>query len=802
MKIVPLHFVLLTLFFTTANAQWVKTNGPGGITIQKLFDAGTALFAGTEKHGIYKSLDHGLSWVSSNSAETEYLRAECFAKDSMYLYVGIFGKGVYRSPDNGNTWQAANLGIETKAVNCLIVAGSFLMAGTIATGIYRSADHGDTWESANGVTLPNSSAYAMVYAGHRVTVATSNYLFYSNNYGNNWYVQQGNTAFSSIDNFINHGDTIVASAGSSIFRSEDGGATWGSRIVVNDAIFGFDNVGDTIYAGYQYGVKYSTDRGQTWTNIPSPDLRWGHRFNNDFKISGNNFVMAFQEIGAYVSQNKGATWMQAPLADFTPASTIDDAMICDNNVVYTGTHSDGIYKTIDQGDNWIKIGTPNNTDSLSNELVYSLLRIGPNIMLAGNCGNGLYRSTDNGTTWTHILAGLPVRTVGNLMCIETLAMCGPNVLAALAAEGVYYSSDSGLTWHATNLVKPAITSAQGFAVHGNVACTGVSAAPGSGVYRSTDYGVSWSITYPLLDIMHLASGDNNRMYAGSFSSVYVSNDDGQNWGNVGSGLPGTTGGGAFTILAWDNYVFVGNAFGVYFSANYGGYFTEVNDGMDPYPNRAVQGLTHDDVYLYAGTSGNAVWKRPLADFGVSLPVKMSPLTARYSKETAQLEWSTYSEVNTRLFEIERSASANSFEKISSVAANGHSQSATEYRYDDKTVMPGTNYYRLKIIDRDGKYSYSNIVSIEATKKPFMVLQPPANPFADQIKVTVSSVSEGKVTMTLLDNSGRIMKNKTAYIQPGVSTISLNGVADLAAGVYYCKVSFGAEVSMYKLLKQK
>src|SRR5205085_2910289 len=169
-----------------------------------------------------------------------------------------------------------------------------------------------------------------------------------------------------IDNFFHHGDTLLASDGIIVFRSTDGGVNWSNPIILPHPLCGFDNVADTVYAGYQYGVYRSTDWGLTWTAISCPLLRYGSRFENDFKISGNNFLLGFQEIGPYVSQDKAGSWTQCPLSDYSYASTIDNAMITYNGSVYTGTHSDGIYKSSNRGNSWSKIGTPVNTDTLSN----------------------------------------------------------------------------------------------------------------------------------------------------------------------------------------------------------------------------------------------------------------------------------------------------------------------------------------------------------------------------------------------------------------------------------------------------
>jgi photosystem II stability/assembly factor-like uncharacterized protein len=236
-----------------------------------------------------------------------------------------------------------------------------------------------------------------------------------------------------------------------------------------------------------------------------------------------------------------------------------------------------------------------------------MLKIEPNIILAGGCGDGLFRSTDNGVTWTLITAGLPIEGMDDFTCIKTLIQCGSNILAALT-EGVYYSTNNGLTWSATNLVAGVLT-ASGFAVDGNIACVGIAGYPlQSGIYRSTNSGVTWSLAATIPDVEAMAAGGNASMYAGDLFSSYVSDDNGISW----SGIPV---GGAFAIHAWDQYAFIGNNFGVFYTEDFGENWEPAIEGMDPYPNNAVQGLTHDDEYMYAGMYRDAVWRRPLSDFG-------------------------------------------------------------------------------------------------------------------------------------------------------------------------------------------
>src|SRR5205085_234366 len=126
----------------------------------------------------------------------------------------------------------------------------------------------------------------------------------------------------------------------------------------------------------------------------------------DFYKSAGNFLFAYDEIGVGYSSDKCKHWNYT-LSGFPPASSIDNALFVSGSTLYSGTHSDGLFQTTDDGNTWTKIGTANVADSLSNGNIFSVLKISSNIILAGACGFGLYRSADNGTSWTHITSGLP-----------------------------------------------------------------------------------------------------------------------------------------------------------------------------------------------------------------------------------------------------------------------------------------------------------------------------------------------------------------------------------------------------------
>jgi hypothetical protein len=253
--------------------------------------------------------------------------------------------------------------------------------------------------------------------------------------------------------------------------------------------------------------------------------------------------------------------------------------------------------------------------------VFALLKVNNNVILAGTCGYGLYRSADSGTTWTHITNGLPKQAGTGFLCVNSLAKSSTNILAG-TDQGLYYSTNNGTSWHSTNISGNSFYVA-GVAANGATACAAVQRLTEQNqIYRSVNKGVSWTSVFSVIDdFTTMASDGGNHFYAGSYATGYVSANNGSSWGSFG---PGVSGGGAFAIAVKDNNVWVGNSEGVYFSNNNASSFSNANTGLNPVPNRAVEGFVISPVYIFAGTFINGVWKRPLSDFATST------LSAKYS----------------------------------------------------------------------------------------------------------------------------------------------------------------------------
>ncbi|MDF7819570.1 T9SS type A sorting domain-containing protein [Runella sp. MFBS21] len=160
------------------------------------------------------------------------------------------------------------------------------------------------------------------------------------------------------------------------------------------------------------------------------------------------------------------------------------------------------------------------------------------------------------------------------------------------------------------------------------------------------------------------------------------------------------------------------------------------------------------------------------------PVKLTFFKAEARSTGVELSWQTSEEISNQRFEIERSLDAKSFEKIGAIEGKGTISIAQNYSFLDSSPLQGLNYYRLKQVDFDGKYSYSVIRDIRAKGEESSFRVYP-NPATNELKIEVpqqEEISYGE----LLDLTGRIVKRYGA----GSDKVS---IGDIRPGVYILKI---------------
>jgi hypothetical protein len=168
-----------------------------------------------------------------------------------------------------------------------------------------------------------------------------------------------------------------------------------------------------------------------------------------------------------------------------------------------------------------------------------------------------------------------------------------------------------------------------------------------------------------------------------------------------------------------------------------------------------------------------------------VPVELISFTASVVDEHVNLNWSTASETNNYGFEVERKTAGQEFSKIGFVGGYGTITESKSYNYVDNTVSSGSYTYRLKQVDFDGTFEYSNEVEVDLDLAPsaYSLAQNYPNPFNPNTKIDFSLASDSKVTLRIFDILGQevaIIVN--ANLGAGLHSFNFDA-STLNSGVY-------------------
>ena len=193
--------------------------------------------------------------------------------------------------------------------------------------------------------------------------------------------------------------------------------------------------------------------------------------------------------------------------------------------------------------------------------------------------------------------------------------------------------------------------------------------------------------------------------------------------------------------------------------------------------------------------------------GQSIPVELSSFNAIQLGFSVLLTWKTETELNNYGFEVERAGDSNEaprkWDKIGFVKGSGNSTILKEYLFNDKPTGYNVYHYRLKQIDLDGKYEYSNVVSIKINSPDnYSLHQNYPNPFNPVTSITYNLPADGNVSLKVYDMLGsEVITLVNGHQKTGVYTIPFNG-KDLSSGVYICKISADNFSSTIKMILMK
>jgi photosystem II stability/assembly factor-like uncharacterized protein len=604
----PKRLLALTLFAALAvmppcvlRAQWVQTNGPNGgdisalmvdssgvvavnwnegvfqstdlglnwepagqglpnSAIWSLYRFGKYLFAGTDENGIYRTSYGNWLWSPCDSGIQGTEIVSITSISQFMIAAGYGGAGIYRSSDSGSSWLQSGIGLGDTFVHSVTTLGSIVYAGT-DQGCYASTDSGRTWQTAGSELQDSSIEVIAPCNGILFAGLWGGGIFRSSDQGKHWILSSNGLSGSGlyIGAIAAIGNLLVANTDGGIYRSIDNGISW-NLVMPSLAVVGDPTLaafGSVLFAGsgFNYGIFRSTDSGQSWASVGLPNT-----YVEALAANGNEILEGDEYNTLNISMDGGANWNNSKNGinqDFVMAFDVNEG------VLFAGSY-DGVYRSTDAGTTWLP---PN--PSLEYTYVVGITHVG-STLIAATEERGILRSTDNGETWNLSNSGLTDTTIYAVVQTRGIFFAGTN-------HTVFRSIDSGQTW----------SNVPGLPDYSEEALLADDSLLLAGDYRSTDLGNSWILKYnsPADPFIQCFTADDELIFAGTM-----------------------------TYYHYIDTTFVAQPSGVFVSSDRGANWIEADTGL---PISSVKGLAVSGGFLYAGTEGTGVWRRPLSDFGIS-----------------------------------------------------------------------------------------------------------------------------------------------------------------------------------------
>ena len=187
-----------------------------------------------------------------------------------------------------------------------------------------------------------------------------------------------------------------------------------------------------------------------------------------------------------------------------------------------------------------------------------------------------------------------------------------------------------------------------------------------------------------------------------------------------------------------------------------------------------------------------------------VPVELTSFTANVNNEgNVILNWSTATELNNQMFEIERKSIESSFTTLGFVEGYGTTTESQEYSYIDKPVETGTYFYRLKQIDFGGQYEYSDEIEVEVNGPlTFGLQQNYPNPFNPSTLIKYSIPENGFVKLSVYNLVGEevsVLVNEE--VGAGFYEVEFNA-NNFPSGTYFYRLQAGNTVQLMKMVLMK
>lgn len=768
---------------------------------------------GTYGIGVIKSTDGGVTWnqiMPKVSSDLFAISSMAFLPGTSSTVFACATDGLYRSTNSGNTWTKIYTGVNVRdiAINPSNTNQMVISVGNMTNavkGIFRTTNGTNASPTWAQITAGLPASYAghikLDFAGTVLAASigiggSANEVYRSTDFGANWTVLTTSSHCSyqfwfahtiGVNPFFT--DSLLY-GGVGLYRHRATGSSRGT--IAGPHADHHDIKFDPVYRGRVYvcndgGVYKSTDGGQNFTAINT----------------GLNATQFYASLGvSRQSANKMAGGLQdngQVIYNGTNWSTISwgggDGTACavhptNDNIILLGRDAKQFFRTTNGGTSgsaattyWGFVG-----DSRTGFV--------PPVAFAPSNGNVVYMATDNIHVSANAGASFSNNTLGTTppypattpnAYIEQRHKTAIALAVSPTNENKIYVSTSPFAQYDNDV--------NNIYVNGNPNVFKTS-TPATTPYTS----IKGSLPDRFVMDFAISRFNDDSVYVvlGGFgtSHVYLTPDGGTTWISRSAGLPDVP----FNAILIDpvnpQTIYAGSDFGVYVSPDRGATWYDYSTGF--YDATLIMDLQVDaNNKLIAATHGKGVFRSDLYTHS-TLPATLTSFTGSAHTGYNQLKWTVTQEFDLSRYELERSTDGSSFSRVATITARNQ-QTETTYQHNDITSL-FESYYRLKIIDINGTYTYSTIVFIRKTSGK-NIFEVAGNPFADNIVLKYAIPANQKITADLINAGGALIRREQYNATAGSGIYVINDLTALPSGVYFLQVNSNNEKQTIRLIKR-
>jgi photosystem II stability/assembly factor-like uncharacterized protein len=687
------------------------------------------------RNGLFRTIDGGKTWHRITSLASENFYQVRFTSPNTVYAKNVTTNSLYKSTDGGDNWFMVFSGITTMF--------TFLDDNTGFVGnnsvVQKTTNGGTTWQVLPGIPFSGEGFYNLNFGSEKFGISTGTYFY-------EW---QGLVIYVPKVSITRNGGVSFVSEE---LTSPRGG---GGEPIFIDSL-------NVIFALNSQGISLSTDAGFNWVYravFPGSICHDLEMF--DGKIYSSGFRHQFAR-----SLDKGNTWEILNPGNSTSVASMNDVAVLGTERVICVGQSGFVYESRDAGATW------NLENSGPVEYKKIVATDSSRIFLIGS--NSVHRTSSNFDSL--FLLGLFNNPVNSFIDAgeKGLWVCSGNIL--------YNSTNMGSSWVMNSMYAPSFTLSIEIFNDGKGFLTTTAESGGGKLFKTTDSGDSWleieGITR-VQGIMEFFDSDFGLLEIGN-DSLFLTTDGGNDFSYMN--IPGLL--NPTDIIIYDKYNMTVS----------GNYTYTTYDGGQTWRKHDFIGITQpslksitlvDEFEMYGIGIDGTVWKT--SNRG-NVPVELAYFTALSMGNKVILQWVTETEINNFGFEIERKTPNSEWVKIGFEKGSGTSVKKIWYGHDDiLTSGNGKYFYRLKQIDYDGSFKYSNEATVVVGEIPdgYWVTQNYPNPFNPGItKVTYAVQNESTVSFEIYNSLGELVKKYDQGLKStGTYEIKFN-LDDLPSAIYY------------------